>query len=351
MDPLNGPCRDDASRIVPVRVDLDQGDRDAQLLAAAAAVLPAWEGAGAEAEVDVIGGGITNALFRLQAPERPPILVRIYGPKTEVVIDRERENRLFAHLSRVGQAPPYLGRFENGRVEGFLEGFRALEPHEMGQHAASTARKLAELHAIQWDDPPSTWDTLRRWMQLAQGLSFAGADAARHAALELSRYAAALEELEVRWHAEIVPSATSAGGMAAVAPVLAHNDLLSGNILVHEVTREIRFIDFEYGARAPAAFDVANHFCEYAGFDSDFDAHFPRRFERRQFCSHYLGPGLAEPDVEEFCDIVDFFVLPNHLWWGSWAVVQAAHSPIDFDFMEYARLRLVGFDLHQNGLP
>ena len=37
----------------------------------------------------------------------------------------------------------------------------------------------------------------------------------------------------------------------------AHNDLLAGNVLVHEGSGEVRFIDYEYGAPAPAAFDVA----------------------------------------------------------------------------------------------
>lgn len=38
-----------------------------------------------------------------------------------MIIQREHENRLFAQLSALGFAPPYLGRFANGRVEGFLD--------------------------------------------------------------------------------------------------------------------------------------------------------------------------------------------------------------------------------------
>lgn len=39
----------------------------------------------------------------------------------QVIIQREHENRLFAQLSALGFAPLYLGRFSNGRVEGYLE--------------------------------------------------------------------------------------------------------------------------------------------------------------------------------------------------------------------------------------
>ena len=30
-------------------------------------------------------------------------------------------------------------------------------------------------------------------------------------------------------------------------------------------------------------------------------------------------------------------------FWGLWAIIQARHSPIDFDFMEYARMRFKGY--------
>ena len=59
-------------------------------------------------------GGITNGLVQLCAPEHDDVLVRVYGPNTGLVIDRERENALFARLSEAGFAPPYLGRFGTG---------------------------------------------------------------------------------------------------------------------------------------------------------------------------------------------------------------------------------------------
>jgi len=50
--------------------------------------------------------------------------------------------------------------------------------------------------------------------------------------------------------------------------------------------------------------------------------------------------------VAAFDDLVRFFVLVDHLWWGSWAVVQAAWSPIDFDFLAYAEARIAGLAFH-----
>ena len=37
----------------------------------------------------------------------------------------------------------------------------------------------------------------------------------------------------------------------------------------------IQGVDFEYGGFNYAGFDLANHFCEYAGFDFDLDRWYP----------------------------------------------------------------------------
>lgn len=63
----------------------------------------------------------------------------------------------------------------------------------------------------------------------------------------------------------------------ALRVCLTHNDLLAGNILINKEKRNIRFIDFEYGSFNYIAFDIANHFCEYSGFDSNFEKSFPKR--------------------------------------------------------------------------
>ncbi|CAM9925412.1 unnamed protein product, partial [Ectocarpus sp. 13 AM-2016] len=51
--------------------------------------------------------------------------------------------------------------------------------------------------------------------------------------------------------------------------------------------------------------------------------------------------------VEALRTEVNRWALPSHLWWSLWAVVQARYSPIEFDFVDYARLRLAGYRLHK----
>lgn len=47
--------------------------------------------------------------------------------------------------------------------------------------------------------------------------------------------------------------------------VFCHNDLLLGNILHKREEKKVTFIDFEYADFNYQAFDIANHFAEFAG--------------------------------------------------------------------------------------
>lgn len=47
--------------------------------------------------------------------------------------------------------------------------------------------------------------------------------------------------------------------------VFAHNDLLLGNILVDHIDNQVSFIDYEYAAFNFQAYDIGNHFDEFAG--------------------------------------------------------------------------------------
>ncbi len=342
--------RDNPEAILDDSVSLRDGlvdEHDA--LGVVRRIVPEWSEV-EQARCTPVHGGITNGLVRLSAPDRTDVLVRVYGPNTEQVIDRERENRLFARLSEDGFAPSYLGRFRNGRVEEFLDGYRALEPHEMGDEKwrSRIALRLAELHRHPPEQAiPRTFCTLRAWLERACDLSFSGEQAAAHARLDLPGALRRLSSLTHRFHSTLAPRAvTSAGVRTAIRPILAHNDLLAGNILVDEATQTVRFIDYEYSGCGYAAFDVANHFCEYAGFDSNFADHFPPARVRESFIAAYLGPTATADDIADFDIAVRFFVLIDHMWWGSWAVVQARYSPINFDFMEYATRRFAGLHYH-----
>lgn len=137
---------------------------------------------------------------------------------------------------------------------------------------------------------------------------------------------------------------TSAAGSFALADPNTSNAVVS-------------FIDYEYATPCPAAFDIANHFAEWGGFDCDFSV-LPTRAQRRDFLRAYLDAynsfrgrdkGAAADEEEEARTAAEFEVLFAQVdrfrgapgfYWGVWALIQNKISSIDFDYASYAEMRL-----------
>lgn len=140
--------------------------------------------------------------------------------------------------------------------------------------------------------------------------------------------------------------------------VFAHCDLLSGNVIVEpkgaasvsESDETVAFIDYEYATPSPAAFDLANHFAEWGGFDCDHGV-LPTRSQRREFVTDYIRTYFAllpekpaganvDTEIEKLCREVDAFRGVPGFYWGIWAMIQATISQIEFDYASYAEVRL-----------
>jgi ethanolamine kinase len=116
--------------------------------------------------------------------------------------------------------------------------------------------------------------------------------------------------------------------------VFAHCDLLCANVITlpssdgtatssEDEAATVQFIDYEYATPSPAAFDIANHFAEWAGYDCDFNM-MPTRAVRRQFLTEYVNSythfkGLPESSqkaiVDQLFDDVDRFRGIPGLYW------------------------------------
>ncbi|CAI5746161.1 unnamed protein product [Peronospora destructor] len=327
--------------------------------------------------VKIIVGGITNRLYRLLWRNKS-VLVRLYGDHTEKFIDRSIENILFALLSERGFAPTYYGRFKNGRIEGWLDA-RPLDPEEMGQikpvnYLQMIGKELGVMHVmdISEDHMPVLWTKIEWFEKLTMELKFE--DPVKNTALKELNLAGLHQKLQ--WLKSVLPSNQNQNGKDlldaldtdeiskqaeafASDVVFSHNDLLSGNILHNPDWDRVQIIDYEYGGYNYRAFDFANHFCENCGFDLDL-ALYPSIEKQCAFFKAYMSSAapqmLAQLETNReskaffhaFYDVVNRYALASHLFWGYWALVQAAHSKIDFNFFEYAAKRFSAFDVHRN---
>eukprot|EP01083_Nonionella_stella_P075533 205392_1 len=376
--------------------------------------------------LSVIQGGITNLLYLLTPKSGDEcksndqasghkLLVRIYGENTEVLIDRDREEKLFYELGNVGFGPKLYGIFGNGRMEQWYDNAHTVKLHEQ-KHCKKISATLAAMHSIRpallkaEESESSLWKIVDKWYNIASNLEFKE-NADKQAKYEQLNWNNIRTQIQIM--RSFLPSDANDDDMdklfefmIAQQPddetkqlvqqrltnkinriatefmfdyVFTHNDLLGGNILHVQETKEIKFVDFEYGAYNYRAFDFANHFCEYAGFDCDWKKHFPDRNHMKQFVNDYVDAlcgndeyirnvtldvvrlfkkenGFSERDYNQFledcCEIIINFSMVDHYFWGLWGVVQAMHSPINFEFMQYAHERLLsGYQFSLTLLP
>ncbi|GAB7350939.1 hypothetical protein MBLNU459_g1446t2 [Dothideomycetes sp. NU459] len=377
-----------AIRHIDLRYDYTDSDRSA--LALIHTLLPEWKHSEGSVEFVRFTDGITNTL--LKAIKKRPgqsqhqidqeaVLLRAYGKGTDVLIDREKETLSHSLLSSRGLAPPLLARFDNGLLYRFIEGdVCAPEDLRRPEIYRAVARRLGQWHSTlpisaissikDSEDPesqnghahgqkgvskksqpqPNMWTTMREWIDATPGTT--EKEQERKATLH-----AELEELSSRLGH--IP------GLDGYDYIFSHCDLLSGNVIVEptptangqpNATNQpsqdptVSFIDYEYATPAPAAFDIANHFAEWGGFDCDYTA-LPTRSQRREFLSHYLSSYRShapashksmseEKELDQLFSQVDLFRGVPGFYWGIWALIQATISQIDFDYASYAEVRL-----------
>lgn len=201
---------------------------------------------------------------------------------------------------------------------------------------------------------PNVWTTMQKWIDALPTSTTAQTTRREHLATELHSLTKLLGDTP---------------GVAGSNPfVFAHCDLLSGNVIIEPslssasnsrrssssngseepetAAASVSFIDYEYSTPAPAAFDIANHFAEWGGFDCDYSV-LPTRRVRRNFLREYLRSTSThlnrthtEAEVEELFEQVDRFRGVPGFYWGIWALIQAQISLIDFDYASYAEVRL-----------
>ncbi|KAH6685234.1 ethanolamine kinase [Plectosphaerella plurivora] len=337
------------------------------------AVRPEWASEDSNIEFVRFTDGITNTLLKAvnkkkgwtkEQVDAEAILLRAYGPGTAVLIDREREAQNHELLMKHDLAPELVARFNNGMLYRYIKG-TVTTPEDLRKPSIynAVAERLAEWHAIvpciaskpssangqhTIDDvapgkpPPNVWTVMQKWiLALPHGT-----------AEEKARQASLQEEL-----GSLVKQLSQRPGLGANGLVFAHCDLLSGNVIVMppgqagepKGATSVHFIDFEYATPSPAAFDLANHFAEWGGFDCDFSV-LPTRAQRREFVQHYIARYFellqdqdgVDLDVEaaKLNEEIDVFRGVPGFYWGIWALIQAQISDKDFDYASYAEVRL-----------
>ena len=250
----------------------------------------------------------------------------------------------------------------NGVENGDGNGHKHADDDDDDDDNDSAAHDQALIDAAAPGKPaPNLWTVMQKWI-LALPTDTED-ERARRADLQ--------RELE-----RLVGELSARPGLGRDGLVFAHTDLLSGNVIVlppddaaaaatdptpsgdvavaaaAKGVPSVTFIDYEYAVPSPAAFDIANHFAEWGGFDCDMAA-MPTAAQRRLFVAEYVRAYRAHlPDAParrafdedreaaHLAAEVDLFRGVPGFYWGVWALIQARISHIDFDYASYAQSRL-----------
>lgn len=150
-----------------------------------------------EITVERLSGALTNAVYVVSPPDtlpprptsadgkqpmqRPPpakLLLRIYGPQVEHLIDRESELQILRRLARKRIGPRLLGTFSNGRFEEYFHA-TALTPQDLRTPDTSKqiAKRMRELHEgidlleRERDDGAFVWQNWDKWLQRVEDVT------------------------------------------------------------------------------------------------------------------------------------------------------------------------------------
>lgn len=100
------------------------------------------------------------------------LLLRIYGPQVEHLIDREAELQILRRLARKRIGPRLLGTFSNGRFEEFFHA-KTLTFHDLRvpETSIQIAKRMRELHEgiellrKEREDGPFVWRNWDKWVE------------------------------------------------------------------------------------------------------------------------------------------------------------------------------------------
>ncbi|XP_044305376.1 ethanolamine kinase 1-like, partial [Varanus komodoensis] len=295
--------------------------------------------------LQVFTDGITNKLIGCYVGEEMDdvVLVRIYGNKTELLVDREEEVKSFRVLQAHGCAPQLYCTFSNGLCYEFMQG-EALDPEHVcnPEIFRLIARQLAKIHAIHahngWIPKSNLWLKMGKYFSL---IPTEFADQELHKRFLMDIPSPQVLQEEMAWMKERLSNLCS-------PVVLCHNDLLCKNIIYNGKQGNVQFIDYEYSGYNYLAYDIGNHFNEFAGVSEVDYSLYPNRKLQEQWLRAYLEAykeykgfetDVTEKEVEVLYVQVNQFALASHFFWGLWALIQAKYSTIDFDFLGYAIVR------------
>ncbi|XP_034735310.1 ethanolamine kinase 1 [Etheostoma cragini] len=341
-------CAGAVNQLLHVDLNIDEHEPRSGILDLLSRLRPLWKGQ--NIQMKKFTEGITNQLigcYVASLQEPGCVLVRLYGKMTELYVNRDREVEMFQVFHAHGCGPQIYCSFQNGICYEFVRG-TVLDDELLRQPSIYRliAAEMGRIHSIQpkcaLPVEPLLWTKMSHFLTLVQSSSPAKQRCTKSpvALREVPSFETLSVEMEsLKRHLSQIDSPT----------VLCHNDLLTKNIIYNQKEEMVKFIDYEYADYNYQAFDIGNHFNEFAGVKDVNYSLYPSLELQRDWLTAYLESykhstghevTVTEAEVTQLYIQVCKFSLASNFFWGLWAILQSRFSLIDFDFQRYAMARL-----------
>ncbi|KAL2016500.1 hypothetical protein VTK56DRAFT_3463 [Thermocarpiscus australiensis] len=264
---------------------------------------------GESISVERLSGALTNAVYVVSPPSQSvlprqegkkqptKVLLRVYGPQVEHLIDRENELGVLRRLARKKIGPRLLGTFLNGRFEQYLNA-TALTPASMREPETSKqiAKRMRELHdgvellKEEKDQGPGVWRNWDKWLnQVEKAVMFLDKQilsgspnppGSQSSVWKTRGFVCGVEwpafKALVEKYRKFLEGYYGDPRKIREKLVFAHNDTQYGNILrvrpddqkspllqPENEHKQLVVIDFEYAGANVPGLEFANHFSEW----------------------------------------------------------------------------------------
>eukprot|EP00834_Sanchytrium_tribonematis_P003726 NODE_154_length_15322_cov_0.584510.p6 type:complete len:328 gc:universal NODE_154_length_15322_cov_0.584510:3664-4647(+) len=284
-----------------------------------------------------MSSGITNKLIKATSLVHPRVLlIRLYGNKSELMIDRKQEIEYLCFLSEHDEAAPIYYTFTNGMIYGYQDGFPLISYAEQEEESLTSSADIYPLV----DLPVSIMKLVVEKMARFHNLPVSNNQSQFVATMK--KWLKELKDPVINdVNADMASELEFLSGILPEHAVNSHNDLLLGNIILEPLNNsyKVHFIDFEYAFPNTRAFDIANFLNELCGFECNWSK-FPDRPVIMELIDAYITESKCEINRDNFYDEICANVLASHYLWALWATIQSDISELDFDYKSYSVRRL-----------
>ncbi|KAL3231051.1 Ethanolamine kinase [Nakaseomyces bracarensis] len=332
-----------------------------------------------------IAGAMTNAIFKVEYPHLPSLLLRVYGSNNDMIIDREYELQVLARLSIQHIGPSLYGCFLNGRFEQFLENATTLTKDDIRDWKTSQriARRMKELHsgvpliksereggsmawnkidqwineieengiewisnddnvaqafgAPNWESLKNSIDKYRKWLFSHGDTSFVFChNDAQYGNLLFSAPVMQPEEQKSKnEELGISNSNTSTSSLFPSDSKVSLADIINPTKQEQSQDSKLVVIDFEYAGANVAAYDLANHFSEWMYNYSSNEPHkcyadqYPNKEQMLNFVYSYVSHlrGSSKTSIDDEVRTVYNEIVrwrgTVQIFWSLWALIQS----------------------------